>query len=344
MAITPSCPVLNATAGRVARSFPDVVRGLYVSFCRASTLGDQYDMICQSRDKQYALLAFVVDQRINSLAMYNLNTVFRDSSLTATLSEFMTAANACGVSEFNGIIGDGGFSTDRDALYGYQTNPNYSSTRFNGLITEFEFWNPSGETEASAFARYLSDIKALRGTASIPGAANGTRLKVGTYLGWLTNAPPNQTVAAAEIANNVDRVYLHAYVSNPVNAFSYMNNRLQSFATAGVPLEIIPIYSGEGKWYCDGCTYPTTPCTPGVNCFSGDWFAAHGLAPAESAFNSSYTAWSHSAHPALNWVGYQVRSIGFSPVPRSKHGLHGFSISRTSTSGTTCSSIQHGLN
>ena len=59
------------------------------------------------------------------------------------------------------------------------------------------------------------------------------------YVGWPT------AQEASTIGNNLDRVRIHAYVSDPNTAFNYSEDRLIDFANGNPDINVSIIFSSE---------------------------------------------------------------------------------------------------
>jgi len=288
-----------------------VHRGLYFSPYTTAigrvTLPAPYSNILGDKAKENELLEFLVTNQFDSLSFYDLKNIMKNTNLKKKLSQFIQAARACGVKEMNAI---GAENADWVQVKSYQAA--YPG-KFDGLLTEYEFWNTGADIQAffDEFINMMKQMKALNIQV------NGKPVKISAYLGWLNrDYSLSENQAAAIIAQNLDRVYLHCYVTNPTQAFPYCKSRIQAFATANRGVEIYPIFSAEGN-----------AMRAGGEIFMGDWFSGHSLNEAEAIFRSqaptagyqyyeyyflnyylNFRARAYHANPALH-NGYPVNAI-----------------------------------
>ena len=272
-----------------------VHRGMYLSPLATSIgsmpLSETYLNILQSSAKEDALLTFVVNNQIDALTFYNLHSILRSRRLSARLSAFIQAARDCGVVEMNAV---GAVSGDFDAIRVYQSQ---HSGRFDGVTVENEFWNAGSEITPS-FNSLIAMLKHIR---SINIQNNTQPVKVSIYLGWLSLDPnTSEKWVAEQIAQNVDRVYLHCYVKDANTSFGYCRGRIQDFLNTGISLELYPIFSAEGVAY-----------NAGSGPFMGDWLAAHSLSSAETIFGTAFASHFGSAALSFELKGYMYYEYAF---------------------------------
>jgi hypothetical protein len=89
----------------------------------------------------------------------------------------------------------------------------HAGTYFDGLVTEFEYWNHKTD-RAQTFAELLALLKAMRD--SEPVWSHGHPAKLGTYLGYPTRDEAHQLAAA------IDFAFLDYPVRTPVGAFAHV--------------------------------------------------------------------------------------------------------------------------
>ncbi|KAI9341175.1 hypothetical protein BDR26DRAFT_1007267 [Obelidium mucronatum] len=252
------------------QAFP---RGLYISPYQSNS-DLNYNYILTNTTSRSDLLDYINQKQITSISLYNLNKILPDPFLSGKLLDFIKTARSRGVIEVNAV---GGIYEDFQLIHAFNQN---NSKPFTGALTEIDFWNarPNNlilgeETEQNAFAAYISLLCKLK--------SFGTGLKLTGYVGWLDGNNANRTTArkmAAALPYFLDRVYVHAYVKDPLTAFDYVKERLALFNSVGLPLEVQPIFSAEGKEY-----------NGGEGGFMGDWLRSNGMNAAESAFLADYS-------------------------------------------------------
>jgi hypothetical protein len=89
----------------------------------------------------------------------------------------------------------------------------HPTTWFDGLVTEYEFWNRKDDRDA-AFAEMLALLKAMR--AGEPAWSRGHPANVGAYLGYPTADEARQLAAA------IDFAFLDYPVRQPAGAFQHV--------------------------------------------------------------------------------------------------------------------------
>jgi hypothetical protein len=249
-----------------------VHRGLYLSLYTTNSgqliLNPPLSRILGNTTSENVALSFFIKYQIDSLSLYNLPAILSNSTQSSQLSSFIQAARACGVAEVNAI---GAMNSDWVQIRNYQ---NSYPGKFDGLLTEVEFWNASSVT--TAFSSFISQLQYMRAL----GITNyGVPLRIGAYLGWLNNTPSlTEAQVAAQIASNLDFVFLHSYVKSPTTAYGYAQSRINALRAAKPSLPIRAIYSAEGTTYNSG----------GGNIFMGDWLATNSLDSAEAIYGASY--------------------------------------------------------
>lgn len=152
----------------------------------------------------------------------------------------------------------------KDMLYASDFNSTCSE-KIDVLVTEYEFWDnscdPDGDTEdcpeetdlgtscsCDVTAQWVFYQDLLNHAATVRTNSQATHpLLIDTYLGWFhADGTGNDQVQVDFIDNIVDRVYLHAYRSDPGLMLSYISSRMQLFGQNARANTIIrPIISNE---------------------------------------------------------------------------------------------------
>jgi hypothetical protein len=153
--------------------------------------------------------------------------------------------------------------------------------KFDVFNVEFEFWNTNSVSSgnyycttylqpnytcdtAGAFAYYKKLIHQVDSLAGATGVTSET------YVGWFNQGQ------AVTIANTVDRILLHDYISNYSSLYSYIKTRLQYIAARGITTNVIPIFSAEpsfmGPWLSsNNVTTPYTDLQSDLAAETGIW-------------------------------------------------------------------------
>ncbi|HEY9663793.1 MAG TPA: hypothetical protein V6C65_35545 [Allocoleopsis sp.] len=211
--------------------------------------------------KENDLLSFITKYQFDSISLYDLAKIL-GAGMGAQLSSFIQAAKACGVVEVNAI---GSTNSNWVQVQNYQSA---NAGKFDGLVTEVEFWNQS--PVSTAFSAFVTQLQYMQTLGITPP-------QITPYIGWLNRDPSmSEAQEAAILAANVSRMFVHAYVKDPANAASYIQSRVTALLTAKPSLPIWPIFSAEGTQY-----------KAGSEVFMGDWLAANSLDAAEAKLSGA---------------------------------------------------------
>jgi hypothetical protein len=250
---------ISIDAGTDAGAIEAPTRGMYASLYSdgVGTIefgGDteHHRFILGDAAKEAALLSFASEHGIRSLALYDMYPILGDAGRRAALVSFMSRARAMGILRIEAIGGVGLETWDRIAAF------HRDDARFDGLVTEIEFWNESATL--AQLTAVLDHVEPL----AIP---------ITVYVGWV------EASDVQAIAHRIDRVYVHAYVNDPSTAWGYVDDRVLMFQAASPALEIWPIYSAEDTEHAAGSEH-----------FMGEWLRDHSIEEAEATFMADYEA------------------------------------------------------
>jgi hypothetical protein len=259
-------------------------RGMYLSL-QSDRVGqivfggatEPYKNILGDPVKEAKVLAFIGAHRIESLALYDLDTILNDGALAADLLSFLDRAAIEGVIDVNAVADSDQNMWNTIAAYQQQ------HARFDGVLTEIEFWNPGGPT----FQDYTATLTYVRSLGMK--ARSGAPMRIASYIGW---PDANQIDALVPL---VDRLYVHVYVKSPNTAYAYGQQRFQWIASANTRLhthvDVWPIFSAEGVMW-----------SAGTEQFMGDWLSTHTLDQAESALLAAWPT--NPAEPVISGIEY----------------------------------------
>ena len=233
---------------------------------------DRFRYILGDVTHEQLLLDYVTAHGIHGLSLYDLGMILGDVTLESALVSFMTRARQAGVTTIEAIGNTHASLWDNIATF------HKTRARFDGILTEIEFWNGGSIQDATDALRYIEAKQLVR--------SDGSPISYASYIGWATASD------IAALAPLVDRLYVHAYVTQADQAFGFISARVANIvsanASAGRDVEVVPIFSAEGvQWAADP--------------FMGDWLAANSIAQAESTFLSDW----ESAAPAVRLMGFQ---------------------------------------
>ncbi len=271
------------------------VKGLYVN---------GFNNILGNTISEDSLLNYAQYNGFNYLALYDLWPIhvtynLTNSSTCTVLANFIQRAKQnFGISQVGAIGENFYFFNNVIRIYNQQhTNP---LQKFEVYNIEFEFWNtttvssgnyycttylqPGGYTcdTAGAFHFYKTLIHQVDSVASIGGAISEA------YVGWFNQGQ------AITIANTVDRILLHDYISNYSGLYSYIQPRLQLIAARNSLTDVIPIFSAEPS-------------------FMGPWLLTHNVLTPFSDLQTALSNETGSWKQFINLKGYQWFAYSFMP-------------------------------
>ena len=240
-------------------------RGMYVDYVYA---------VLGSRPASISLLEYAKQNGITYLAFYisadhpNINPP-GDTLLTDFVQ---LAKTSYGIQEI-GLIGSSTSDFDKYVAYN-SAHPG----AINVLNLEKEFWNSGDFATWKSLLQYMSTV----------GTPHG--LLVEAYIGWPTRSE------MLELAGLVDRLFIHAYVTDASSAYGYTRDRLLWAGESGTNLTIWPIYSAESSY-----RYLDQP-------FMGDWLKTHGLSEAENLYLNAYASDTDPRRFGVSVAGFQYYS------------------------------------
>lgn len=265
-------------------------RGMYLSLYSDHTGqvvfgGDteQHRFILGDADKEQLVLDFIVAHRIESLALYDLATIFDDDTLSPPLASFMARARDAGVLRIEAIGSTSTYTWDRIAEFHEQ----YAA--FDGFVTEIEFWN-GGAT----FEEFIGILEYVRALDLL--APSGQPPSVSVYVGWVEQAQVDVMLPL------IDRAYVHVYVDTAPAAFGYGEERFEMFADANEAqrraVEIWPLFSAEDHMW-----------SAGAETFMGEWLTDNSLDAAELTLLEAFEA--APVYGRIELTGHQYFSYFF---------------------------------
>ncbi len=223
-------------------------KGLYV---------DNFHKILGNLAAEDSLLAYAKYNQFTTLSLYHVDKVSDAHDLTivsssAILAKFMAKARQQYHIPHVTAIGEN-YQFFRDIVYKYN-QIHTADERFDGYNMEFEFWNTAASGPA---AYYCNSYLAPNGyVCSVQGAYSFYIGQLGkmdslahvdhciseSYLGW------PDSFQATGLLPHIDRVLLHAYVTNPSNAYNYTKQRLKYFGSTTDTAQVIILFSAEDSF------------------------------------------------------------------------------------------------
>lgn len=279
--------MLNAANAQIA------LRGMYI---------DGFNTILGNTVKEDSLLHYAQDSSFNYLALYSLHQVNLSNPSTAnTMAAFIYKARVTYGITYVGAICET-YSGFRDRIGPYNLSRTDDNERFNVFNMEFEFWTQSSVGAGGYYCtQYLQQANCSCDTSGgfqyfisqmrqIDSLAATQSVISETYLGWFNQGQ------AQQIANNADRILLHAYRTGTSSLYSYSATRLQYLASNNATVQVAPIFSAEPV-------------------FMGPWLDSHAQIEAYNQYLNDFNASSNSWKQYINLLGFQWFDWGFMPKP-----------------------------
>jgi hypothetical protein len=256
---------------------------------------DDFKNILDNATRRTALLEYAKNHQIDELILYELhlvNNVHNLSNATTNqiLADFINNAKTnYGVSQVSAAGETANWFQNN--IMTYNSTRSVATEKFDALGLEFEFWTPSltsgvyctqyltpnGLTcdNAGGFTFCINQLTAMKTMTT----ASSHPMLVEMYTGW-----PNQSQLQA-LADVADRTFIHAYVQDPSNAYTYALTRLQYFDTYANTENVYIIFSSEPV-------------------FMQSWLNGHSMVEAESIFSTAYNAASGVWKSHVNLEGF----------------------------------------
>jgi hypothetical protein len=243
------------------------------------------------------LLTYAQDNGIETLLLYGLQVVNNNHNLSNPATNFILAdfiykaKTSYGVLDVAATAENSNFFTN--VIDVYNNSRSDPLEKFDTYNLEFEYWinsstGPGGYyctnylipnglpcTVDGAFQFYISTLQTMKTLAT----NNIHSITTEAYVGWPT-AGQADTIGA-----NLDRLRLHAYVSDPNTAFNYSDNRLIDFANGTPELDVSIIFSSEPD-------------------FMQNWLINNSMSLAENIYTTDYINGASGWANNINLVGF----------------------------------------
>lgn len=234
LAMLASCKLdtVDPVAPQSARiAAPPAYRGIYV---------DGFKTILGNTVLEDSLLNWCVSHNMNTLSLYDLNTVMGNERYTA-LALFMQKARVkFGINQIAAV---------RGSSANFQQNASYDASRtdlnerFTIYNLENEWWNNGPSCDFNCYTSILQSMsnKARAASPSITTEA---------YIGWFQNPRGQELHQANTLVSWLDRILVHDY--RPYPQFGYMQSRLSTIGKAAQSqnrvMDIIVLFSAEPEF------------------------------------------------------------------------------------------------
>ncbi|MBF0362858.1 MAG: hypothetical protein HQK49_17700 [Oligoflexia bacterium] len=238
---------------------------------------NRFHKILGDKDQEDLLIRCIKGLDINAVSIYDLTTIIDGGEKKAqALSDFIIKLKKNGVHLVEAIVGN---ESAFEMIKKFQTNK--LEGKFNAINVEKEFWNEKVlEKRQYVFNDYLKLLKRIKN--ELP------TLSLSTYIGFPDDNELTQLISSSI---GIDRLYVHCYVQDLKNAYSYCQNRIQTLdkllaKSSNESLEILPIFSAEND--------------TNENIFMGKWLTqkrGNTLEKAEKTFIDQF----HQHHPCQSY-------------------------------------------
>ncbi len=176
------------------------------------------------------MLEWCKRNNFTTVTCYDLYTLLAYKSGYAKMAAFIKKARTrYGVQTVTACMASANaFNT---LIQNYNVSRNDTLEKFNYANLELEWWNG-----ASTYDNYLTQLKGIRAW----GNAQQTKIPTEEYMGWFKNPAGQDSLQAAGLVQNSDRILVHAYQTTP--SFGYMKSRLMTIAKAAkAQKKVMPI-------------------------------------------------------------------------------------------------------
>lgn len=198
---------------------------------------DDVSAVVSNAEARARLVYAVAQQRVTDVIPYKMAAMLYRPETRTALARWIDELHRRGIRVIAPIAG-----RDRMDALAVLTRE-HPATWFDGMVTEFEFWNRIDRR--AALEEMLDLLVAMRARAAHAARA-GHPVRVGAYLGYPT------VDEARRLASAVDFVYLNYSVTSPALAWSHvrrdggpLRSRFGWFSRAGV--EVWPIFYATGE-------------------------------------------------------------------------------------------------
>ena len=263
---------------------------------------DGFDDIVGIASLENQLLQFALDSSYNYLALYSLQALNLSNVNTANkVASFIKRARENYGVQYVGAVVES-FSSIQNKIAPYNLNRTDDNEKFNVFNLEFEFWTTSSVNPGGYYCtQYLLPNNCSCDSSGgfkffidqlhkIDSVANQQQVLSETYLGWFNQGQGQQ------IAQNADRVLLHAYRVDETSVYGYSKNRLSYLASNNTSLVVAAIFSAEPN-------------------FMGPWLASHTQLDAYTRYGADFAADNSSWKQYIDLQGYHWFDWGYMPKP-----------------------------
>ena len=166
------------TLKSVRMAAPPTYRGIYV---------DNFDRILGNRTREDSLLNWCVSSGINSISLYDLNTIMGNERYTDLAVFIQRARSNFGIEQVAAVRGSSANFTQNAS---YDASRVHTNERFTTYNLENEWWNNGPSCDFSCYTAILKSMSNKARNAS-------PRITTEAYIGWFLN-PSGQDLQQAK--------------------------------------------------------------------------------------------------------------------------------------------------
>ena len=219
------------TLKSVRMAAPPTYRGVYV---------DNFDRILGNHTREDSLLNWCVSSGINSISLYDLNTIMGNERYTDLAVFIQRARSNFGIEQVAAVRGSSANFTQNAS---YDASRVHTNERFTTYNLENEWWNNGPSCDFSCYTAILKSMSNKARNAS-------PRITTEAYIGWFLNPSGQDLQQAKTLVNWLDRILVHDYRTSP--QFGYMQSRLSFLGKAAQSqnrvMDVIVLFSAEPEF------------------------------------------------------------------------------------------------
>ena len=247
-----------------------VYKGVYV---------DNLAHIVGTPSKEDEFLHWARKHDFNALTLYDLQEVLGDPARKQALSAFILKARSrYGIKEVTAVVSKAATVTGAVDQYNHSQADPRSCFDYTNL--ELEWWN-----NACSFREYDATLQAMKkwGDLQNPAVPNEE------YIGWFKNPVGEDSLMAAALVRNSERILLHDYQHDM--SFSYVQPRLEWIGKAARAqrkvMPVIIIFNAK-------------------DVYLGDFFATHPFSDAYQFIQYEFQKAEFPGKANVRLIGYQI--------------------------------------
>jgi hypothetical protein len=227
-------PRTSADAFRILTT--PTYKGVYV---------DSFDWILGDTATENSLLRWCKKEKLNAITLYDTKAYLLNPASYPMLAKFIKKARTQysikSVAAVRSLSSQFTGSTST-----YNASRTDTLERFNVFNLENEYWNAIGTNTFNTWVKHLNTMNTTAHAAT-------PRITSEFYFGWFQNPSNKESIHAAQMIAQTDRILLHDYWASP--NFSYLQSRLAFFGQEALKqnkiMDIVVLFSVEQTFAYD---------------------------------------------------------------------------------------------